>query len=115
MFSLPVDTLVCDTTQVAAWRQDDAFNYNRELVATQDSLTEWLIARFFELLAKLFGSEAAEMITKPLLVLLGAAVVAVIVWFVYKQRPELFTRKKRVLSNSVRWKKPSMASTSTGR
>lgn len=95
MFSLPVDTLVCDTTQVAAWRQDDAFNYNRELVATQDSLTEWLIARYFELLAKLFGSEAAEMITKPLLVLLGAAVVAVIVWFVYKQRPELFTRKKK--------------------
>ena len=95
MSRLPVDTLVCDTTQIAAWRQDDAFNYNREMVSTQDSLTEWLVARFFELLAKLFGSETAEMITKPLLVLLGAAVVAIIVWFVYKQRPELFTRRRK--------------------
>lgn len=93
--TIPADTLVCDTMQVAAWRQDGAFDYHRELVSAQDSLREWLLMKFYQLLGELFGSQAAEQVGRPLLFLLGAAVVAVIVWFVYKNHPELFTRRKK--------------------
>jgi hypothetical protein len=84
--------------QIAAWRQDGAFDYNRELLTTQDSLTQWLLMKFAELLARLFGSEAASMLSRPLLFLLGAVVVGIVVWFLYKQRPELFGRRKKTLA-----------------
>jgi hypothetical protein len=97
MAQVPVDTLVCDTMQVDAWRQDGAFDYNRELVTTQDSLTQWLLEKFLELLASLLGSETAAIVGRPLLFVLGASVVGIILWFVYKNRPELFARRKKTL------------------
>lgn len=87
--------------QVAAWRQDGAFDYNRELVSAQDSLTEWLLMKFYQLLGELLGSRTAELVGRPLLVLLGAAVVAVIAWFVYRNHPELFTRRKKSSIDSI--------------
>ena len=95
MAQVPVDTLACDTMQISAWRQDGAFDYNRELVATQDSLTQWLMEQFLELLSSLLGSETAAAVSRPLLFLLGATVVGIILWFVYRNRPELFARQKK--------------------
>ena len=34
----PTDTLVCDTTQLARWQSDPAYNYNRELIAPEINL-----------------------------------------------------------------------------
>ena len=98
MAQVPVDTLVCDTVQIAAWRQDGAFDYSRELVSAQDSLPQWLMEKFLELLASVLGSETAAFISRPLLFVLGAAVIAVILWFVYKNRPELFARRKKAVA-----------------
>jgi hypothetical protein len=95
MTNAPVDTLICDTMQLAAWRQDGAYDYNRELVSTQDTLTEWLQEKFFELLSELLGSEAATTIGRPLLYVLGAIVVGIILWFVYRNHPELFARRRK--------------------
>ena len=94
MAHVPADTLVCDTMQIAAWRQDGAYDYDRELVS-QDSLGQWLLARLNELLMQILDSRAAELLTRPVLIAIGVAVVAVILWFVYKNRPELFSFRRK--------------------
>ena len=33
MITSPADTLVCDTTQLAVWQSDPAYDYGRELMA----------------------------------------------------------------------------------
>ena len=38
----PADTLVCDTTQLAVWQSDADYNYNRELIAPEVNIFEWL-------------------------------------------------------------------------
>ena len=37
-----VDTLACDSAQIAALQQNPAYDYNRELVAQQQTLWDWL-------------------------------------------------------------------------
>ena len=38
----PADTFVCDTTQLAVWQSDADYNYNRELIAPEVNIFEWL-------------------------------------------------------------------------
>ena len=69
----PADTLVCDTAQIALWQSDPAYNYNRELITPEMNVFEWISRQFGELMRKI-----------AILLLL------LIVWFVYRKRPELF-------------------------
>ena len=74
----PADTLVCDTAQIALWQSDPAYNYNRELITPEMNIFEWISRQFGELMRKIFGSRFAEEYS------------VLIVWFVYRKRPELF-------------------------
>lgn len=42
----PTDTLVCDTAQLARWQSDPVYNYNRELIAPEINLFEWINKQF---------------------------------------------------------------------
>ena len=55
MITSPADTLVCDTTQLAVWQSDPAYNYNRELIAPEINLFEWINKQFGEFLREIFG------------------------------------------------------------
>lgn len=93
---LPIpDTLSCDTAQIHAWQADATFDYQRELSAWQPNLWEWLVMQFHELMATIFGSETASAVTRPVLIGLGLLMLALVVWFIYKTRPELFARNRQ--------------------
>ena len=56
MITSPADTLVCDSAQLAAFRSDAAYDYNRELITPEINIFEWIRGQFGELLGKIFGS-----------------------------------------------------------
>ena len=42
MITSPADTLVCDSAQLAAFRSDAAYDYNRELITPEINIFEWI-------------------------------------------------------------------------
>ena len=60
MITSPADTLVCDTTQLAVWQSDPAYDYGRELMAPDINVFEWFNRWFGKILQKIFGSHFAE-------------------------------------------------------
>lgn len=90
MITSPADTLVCDTAQIAAWQSDPAYDYNRELLTPDINIFEWLFKRFGEFLRKIFGSRFAEEYSGIILVCIALLILLLIIWFLYKKRPELF-------------------------
>ena len=95
------DTLSCDTAQIHAWQSDAAFDYQRELVNSQSSLWEWVMMQLRDFLSTLFGSETASAIANPVLIVSGLILLALLVWFVYKARPELFHRNRQLAFDDV--------------
>ena len=89
------DTLVCDTLQIHALQQNPAYNYNRELMARQETLWDWLKMKFAEWLNDFLGNSVSVGVRNALLAFIGVLVVGLIVWFLYKYRPELFMRNSR--------------------
>lgn len=91
----PNDTLVCDTAKIALWQSDPAYDYNRELITPELNLFEWLSRQFGEFLRKIFGSRFAEEYSTLILVCIAIILLLLIIWFVYKKRPELFMMSKK--------------------
>lgn len=91
----PADTLICDTSRIAAWQTDPATNYSRELLTPEVNVMEWISMQMFRLLRKLFGSSFAEQYTEAILITLVSVLLLLILWFLYRKRPELFMRSRR--------------------
>lgn len=89
------DTLSCDTARLAYWQNNPAYDYNRELQTPELDLYRWLTMQLGELLSKIFGSRFAENYTEPILITIFIVIVLLLVWFVYKKRPELFMRSRK--------------------
>ena len=103
----PTDTLVCDTTQLARWQSDPAYNYNRELIAPEINLFEWINKQFGEFLREIFGSRFADEYSELILVCIAVVILLLVSWFVYKKRPELFMRSgKRTEGKHMIWQLP---------
>lgn len=49
----------------------------------------------WELLRKIFGSRFAEEYSELILICLAIIILLLIIWFVYKKRPELFMRSPK--------------------
>ena len=73
MITSPADTLVCDTTQLAVWQSDPAYDYGRELMAPDINVFEWFNRWFGKILQKIFGSHFAEEYSE--LILIGIAIL----------------------------------------
>ena len=97
----PADTLVCDTAQVAAWQSDPAFAYSRELIAPEINVLEWFSRWFGKLLDKIFGNTLVAEYSEVVLICIAILILVLVIWFVYKKRPELFMRSKRTLPYRV--------------
>jgi hypothetical protein len=93
--SLPNDTLVCDTTRLAYWQNNPAYDYNRELVAPDYNLIDWFGHLLNKLLRNIFGNEFAEKYSDVFFIAVFIIVIALVVWFIYKKKPELFMRNKK--------------------
>lgn len=93
--TLTADTLTFDTARISAWQVDVATDYNRELMTPDVSLMK-IIGRYVsEFLSWLFGSRFAETYTEWVIVGLMLVILALVLWFVYRKRPELFMRNRR--------------------
>ena len=90
----PVDTLVCDTARIAAWQQDPAFDYNRELIEPQQSIWQWLYEVVIGFLGKLIQDAMQMELSWMLMALATVVLLCFIGWFIYKYRPGLFGGKK---------------------
>lgn len=95
MIHSPTDTLVCDTAQVAVWQSDVAYDYNRELIAPEINIFEWLNRQFWEILRKIFGSRFADEYSAPILIGIAILLLLLIIWFIYMKRPELFAHSRK--------------------
>ncbi|NDW12285.1 DUF4129 domain-containing protein [Bacteroides sp. 214] len=86
------DTLIYNKEQLARWQTDPLYDYNRELVRPEVDIYELLTRWFWELLYKFFGSSFADKYSEPILIGVFIVVVLLVVWFIYRKRPELFMR-----------------------
>lgn len=90
----PADTLIYDTAKVAVWQSNPAYDYDRDIAASNSSITEWLWQMFYGFLEKLFGSSFAALFGVYIFILLIILVVGLIVFIIYQRRPDLFSKNK---------------------
>jgi len=96
------DTLSCDTVRLAHWQDNPLYDYNRELQTPDLDLYGWFMMQLMELLSKIFGSRFAESYTEPILIAIFVIIVLLLIWFVYRKRPELFMRQgKKSLAYTI--------------
>lgn len=88
------DTLTIDSAQIAQWQAQQDFDYNRELVGGGMTFTEWMMTQIKELLRDLFGQAWNSDYTWWVLAVIGAVVVGIVVWYVWRFHPGLFKRRK---------------------
>lgn len=93
--SSPADTLVCDTAKIALWQSDPAYDYNRELITPEINIFEWISNQFGGLLRRIFGTRFAEEYSGLILICIAILILLLIVWLVYRKRPELFMRSSK--------------------
>lgn len=93
--NVPVDTLVCDTARIAAWQQDSAFDYNRELIEPQQNILQWLFEVIMGFLSEVINSALNYEISWQLITVCCVILVAVIGWLLYKYKPSLFGRAEK--------------------
>lgn len=89
------DTLVTDSTMMARWKADDAYNYGRELVQTDDSFWEWVnltIARWMRAFNQIV--EPSEH-NQALWVIAGLVIIASIIIYIVIKHPTAFGRKDK--------------------
>ena len=91
----PADTLVCDTAQVAVWQSDPAFAYSRELIAPEINVLEWFSRWFGKLLDKIFGNTLVAEYSEVVLICIAILILVLVIWFLYKKRPELFMHSRK--------------------
>ena len=88
------DTLVIDSAQIAQWQTQQDFDYSRELAGGGMTFTEWMMAQINELLHDLFGQAWRSDYTWWGLAIVGAVVVGIGIWYVWRFHPGLFMRQR---------------------
>lgn len=86
------DTLACDTARLAYWQTNPLYDYNRELITPDVNVFKWLTMQLGELLGKLFGTTFAREYSGVVLICLAILILLLLLWFIYKKRPQLFMR-----------------------
>ena len=88
------DTLVIDSAQIAQWQTQQDFDYSRELAGGGMTFTEWMMAQINELLRDLFGQAWRSDYTWWGLAIVGAVVVGIGIWYVWRFHLGLFMRQR---------------------
>ncbi|MBR1933134.1 MAG: DUF4129 domain-containing protein [Prevotella sp.] len=89
---MATETLQLDSLQLARWRADNDYDYDRELAGGGQSIMEWLSEKVSRWLNRLFDQTFDSNAVYYALVALGAAAVLLVLWLVWKHHPGLFKR-----------------------
>ncbi len=86
------DTLTVDSTMIASWRSDAAYDYNRELMQSDFSVTEWLLEQIDWFLRTLFGSGNANDMRTTIWIIVGVLALVLVVYFFLHHRARMFAQ-----------------------
>lgn len=95
------DTLSYDTAKINGYKQNSRFDYNSQLIIQEFNLWQ-IIDRWLERgLSKIFGNKFARKYTEPILIGIFVLIILLVIYFIYRKRPELFFResKKKLIAN----------------
>lgn len=95
------DTLLYDTAKIARYQADSHFDYNSQLVHKNFNLYEIVINWFRELMQRFFGSVIADKYSGTILAVVFVLFILLLIFVVYKKRPELFYREKKFMKYNV--------------
>jgi len=95
------DTLLYDTAKIARYQADNHFDYNSQLVHKNFNLYEIVINWFRELMQRFFGSVIADKYSGTILAVVFVLFILLLIFIVYKKRPELFYREKKFMKYNV--------------
>lgn len=56
---------------------------------------DWIWQKIMEFLNDVFGEITGNHITTPLIIMAGLSLIGLVLWFLYKKRPELFLRNAK--------------------
>jgi len=99
---IPNDTLLCDTTKIAVWQSNPSYDYNSELMKQDINIFQWLADKFYKWFSSFFNNSFISHHQELFIILFSLAILALIAWFIYKKRPDLFSRvKKQKISYAV--------------
>ena len=96
---LPTDTLTYDLDKIARYQADPRYDYNSQLLPADTGWWDAIVRRISSLLRRLFhqlDSDAAQTVSTWLLVLLFVLLLAAVFFFIWKKRPGLFLRDKKL-------------------
>jgi len=96
MIDNAADTLRPDTTLLKTWREDGDYDYAREMMQSDFSLSEWILRHIDRLLSDIFGSRLYYDNRTLIWISIGVVILAAICVFIYRKRPGLFGSSGRV-------------------
>ena len=89
------DTIVFDTNKIADYQSDSRFDYLSQLDIPDYTWFD-LVARWFNrLINSIFSGKFGENVTTPLMIITFIIILATVIYFLYKKRPELFMVSKK--------------------
>ncbi|MDR0845557.1 MAG: DUF4129 domain-containing protein, partial [Tannerella sp.] len=95
MMVLPADTLLYDSAKIAEYQADKRFDYNSQLGMPEFDLMGMIQHWINRMLQRFFSYEASQVISTWLLVAFFLLVVGFVIYFIYRNHPELFLRDKK--------------------
>ena len=87
-----MDTLQLDSALIAQWKADGRYDYDREMVADSRNLLEWIMEWLEEFIRKAVNAATENDVVFYTLVVLGASLVALVGWLLWRYYPRLFMK-----------------------
>lgn len=92
---LQTDTLAYDAEKIARYQSDSRFDYNAQLEAPAFDLFQIFFEWLEDLIRQLLDVEDAYTYTRWTLIIIFVLIVISVIYFIYRKRPELFSREKK--------------------
>ncbi|WP_448778870.1 DUF4129 domain-containing protein [Bacteroides congonensis] len=93
--SIKTDTLVCDSIQIQYFQSKVEYAYGNDLSAPEVNIFVWLRKELAAWLQERIDIHGMEDIISWTLICIAIILLFLIIWFVYKKRPELFMRSPK--------------------
>ncbi|MCR4852498.1 MAG: DUF4129 domain-containing protein [Prevotella sp.] len=90
---IATDTLRLDTAYINVWRQNENFDYDREVMNPTKNLLESFIEGLNNLLREITPRNMPDGTQDFINVVCAIALVVLLVWFFFKLKPKLFAQK----------------------
>ena len=94
---IQADTIIYDSGKIAGYQADPRFDYNSQLGVPEFNLMDIITRWIAQLLRHFFDNDMAEGIARWLLIGFFIIIIFLVIYFIYKKRPELFLREKKSL------------------